>query len=109
MLNRMPQPKTVTTFSVLCHKAPHGCALLHPSVIMTSMHQCGGTLCILYCRISQTHPSIVPTHCLDQDDSHSCHLASQLSSSRLQMFEMPPCHPLGNMPILSESNIRSKS
>src|SRR3954465_5300718 len=66
----MPQP-TVTTFLVPCHKAPHWCALLYPVVVVTSMHQCGGTLCLQYCRISQTHPGKHPTHCLLEDDSGS--------------------------------------
>src|SRR3954465_10378346 len=64
----MPQP-TVTTFLVPCHKAPHWCALLYPVVVVTSMYQCGGTLCLQYCRISQTHPGKLSTHCFLEDDS----------------------------------------
>src|SRR4051812_33200114 len=45
----MPQPHTMTTLLVPCHKAPHWCALLYPVVVATSMHQCGGTLCLQYC------------------------------------------------------------
>src|SRR3954464_6936351 len=100
----MPQPHTVTTFLVPCHKAPHWCALLYPVVAVTSMHQYGGTLCLQYCRISQTHPGKLPTHCLLEDNSLLFHLASQLSSSILQMSEVPPGRPSENMPTSSESN-----
>src|SRR3954465_4407604 len=104
----MPQP-TVTTFLVPCHKAPHWCALLYPVVVVTSMHQCGGTLCLQYFRISQTHPGKHPTHSLLEDDSGSSHLVSQPSSSMLQMSEVPPDRSSENMPRSSESNRRSRS
>src|SRR3954469_115252 len=79
----MPQPHTVTTFLVPCHKAPHWCALLYSVVVVTSMHQCGGTLCLQYCRISQTHPGKHPTHCLLEDD---------LGSSQLVLNHCLPCY-----------------
>src|SRR5436190_7272209 len=84
----MPQP-TATTHLVPCHKAPHWCALLYPVVVVISMHQCDGTLCLQYCRISQTHPGKLPTHCLLEDDSGSSQLA-QPSSSMLQMSKVTP-------------------
>src|SRR5438270_12141870 len=96
----MPQP-TVTTFLVPCHKAPHWCALLYPMVVVTSMHQCGGTLCLQYYRISQTHPGKLPTHCLLEVDSGSSQLA-QPSSSMLQMSEVPPSRSSENMPTSPE-------
>src|SRR3954462_9525597 len=83
----MPQPHTMTTLLVPCHKAPHWCALLYPMVVVTSMHQCGGTLCLQYYRISQTHLGKLPTHCLLEDDSGSSQLA-QSSFSMLQMSEV---------------------
>src|SRR2546430_8172999 len=104
----MPQP-TVTTFLVPCHKAPLWCALLYPVVVVTSMHQCGGTLCLQYSRISQTHPGKHPTHCLLEDDSGSSQLVSQPSSSMLQMSEVPPGRSSENMPISPKSNRRSRS
>src|SRR4051812_6204900 len=59
----MPQP-IVTTFHVPCHKAPLWCALLYSMVVVTSMHQCGGTLCLQYCRLSQsTLANIQPIAC----------------------------------------------
>src|SRR4051812_32860647 len=104
----MPQPHTMTTLLVPCHKAPHWCALLYPVVVVTSMQQCGGTLCLRYCRISQTHPDKLPTHCLLEDDSGSSQLV-QSSSSMLQMSEVPPGQSSENMPTSSESNRRSRS
>src|SRR3954462_3223319 len=89
MLDPLPQPYTVTTLLVPCHKAPIWCALLYPVVVVTSMHQCGGTLCLQYCRISQTHPGKLLTHCLLEDNSLSFQLASQLSSFMLQISEVP--------------------
>src|SRR4051812_21225549 len=109
LLDPMPQPHTVTARLVPCHKAPYWCALLYPVVVVTFMHQCGGTLCLQYCRISQTHPGKLPTHCLLEDDSLSFQLASQLSSSMLQMSEVPPGRSSENMPTSSESNRRSRS
>src|SRR3954464_1451444 len=94
----MPQPHTVTTRLVPYHKAPYWCALLYPLVVVTSMHQCSGTLCLQYCRISQTHPGKLPTHCLLEDDSLSFQLASQLSSSMLQMSKVPSCRSSENLP-----------
>src|SRR5438270_13164995 len=104
----MPQP-TVTTFLVPCHKAPHWCALLYSVVVVTSMHQRGGTLCLQYCRISQTHPGKHSTHYLLKDDSGSSQLVSQPSSSMLQMSEVPPDRSSENMPTSPESNRRSRS
>src|SRR3954470_10643454 len=105
----MPQPHTVTTLLVPCHKAPHWCALLYPVVVVTSMYQCGGTLCLQYCRISQTHLGKHPTHCLLEDDSGSSQLVSQPSSSMLQMSEVTPGRSSENMPTSPESNRRSRS
>src|SRR3954470_14198669 len=90
MLDPMPQPQTVPTRLVPCHKAPHWCALLYSVVVVTFMHQCGGTLCLQYCRISQTHPGKLPTHCLLGDDPGSSQLVSQPLSSMLQMSKVPP-------------------
>src|SRR5438270_10878857 len=97
----MPQPHTMTTFLVLCHKAPHWCALLYPVVVVTSMHQCGGTLCLQYCRISQTHPGKHPTHCLLEDDSGSSQLV-QPSSFMIQISKVPPGRSSKNMPTSPE-------
>src|SRR4051812_27160801 len=108
MMAPMPQPHTVTTRLVPCHKAPHWCALLYPVVVVTSMHQCGGTLCLQYFKISQTHSGKLPTYCLLEDDSGSSQLA-QPSSSMLQMLEVPPGRSSKNMPTSSESNRRSRS
>src|SRR2546430_6261296 len=102
----MPQPHTVVTFLVLCRKAPHWCALLYSVVVVTFMHQCGGTLCLQYCRISQTHPGKLSTHCLLKDDSLFFQLASQLSSSMLQMSKVRPGRSSENMPTSSEINCR---
>src|SRR3954471_3799368 len=109
MLAPMPQPHIVTTYLVPCHKAPHWCAMLYPVIVVTSMHQCGGKLCLQYCRISQRHPGKLSTHCLFEDDSLSFQLASQLSSSMLQMSKLPPGRSSENMPTSSESNRRSRS
>src|SRR3954465_3439149 len=108
MLDPMPQPLTVTTCLVPCHKAAHWCALLYPVIVVTFMHQCGGTLCLQYCRISQTHPGKLPTHCLLEDDSGSSQLA-QPSSFMLQMSKVPPGRSSENMPTSPESNRRSRS
>src|SRR3954462_12472451 len=105
----MPQPHTMTTLLVPCHKAPHWCALLYPVVVVTFMHQCGGTLCLQYYRISETHPGKHPTHCLLEDDSGSSQLVSQPSSSMLQKSEVAPGRSLENMPISPESYRRSRS
>src|SRR3954469_3024926 len=104
----MPQPHIVTTLLVPCHKEPNWCALLYPVVVVTSMHQCGGTLCLQYCRISQIHPGKLPTHCLLENDSGSSQLA-QPTSSMLQMSEVPPGRSSVNMPTSPESNRRSRS
>src|SRR3954466_7883723 len=108
MLAPMPQPHTVTTFLVPCHKAPHWCALLYPVVVVTSMHQCGGTLCLQYCRISQTHPGKLPNHCLLEDDSGSSQLVSQPSSSMLQMSKIPPDRSSENMPTTPLLRMRTR-
>src|SRR3954470_4962434 len=89
MLAPMPQPHTVTTLLVPCHKAPNWCTLLYPVVVVTSMHQCGGTLFLQYYRISQTHPGKLSTHCLLEDDS-GCSQLAQPSSFMLQMLKVPP-------------------
>src|SRR4051812_32163990 len=73
------------------------------------MHQCGCTLCLQYCRISQMHPGKLSTHCLLEDDSLSFQLASQLSSSMLQMSKVPPGRSSKNVPTSSESNRQSRS
>src|SRR3954464_13710414 len=105
----MPQPHTVTTRLVPYHKAPYWCTLLYPVVVVTSMHQCCGTLCLQYCRISQMHPGKLPTHCLLEDDSGFSELVSQPSSSMLQMSEVSPGRSSENMPTSPESNRRSRS
>src|SRR3954469_24794989 len=104
----MPQPHIVTTLLVPCHKALHWCVLLYFVVVVTSMHQCGGTLCLQYCRISQTHPEKLPTHCLLEDDSGSSQLA-QPSFSMLQNAELPPGRSSENMPTSPESKRQSWS
>src|SRR3954469_15676812 len=109
MLDPMSQPQTVTTRLVPCNTAPHWCALLYPMVVVTSMHQCGGTLCLQYCTISQTYPDKLPTHYLLEDDSGSSQVVSQPSSSMLQMLEVPPGRSSENMPTSPESNHRSRS
>src|SRR3954462_4266176 len=113
LLYRMPQPEHVTTCLVPCHKAPLGYALLYRLVVATSMHQCGGSLCLLYCRL-QTYPShISRTHCLLGDDPRSRVSAPLLSSSMQQLLRMPPCHLglfigwLSN--VFCSSNIKSNS
>src|SRR4051812_7838560 len=73
------------------------------------MHQCGGTLCLQYCRISYTHPGKLPTHYLLEDGSGSSQLVSQPSSSMLQMSEVPPDRSSENMPTSPESNRRLRS
>src|SRR4051812_39630629 len=98
MLDPMPQPQIVTTRLVPCHKAPHWCTLLYSVVVVTSIHQCGGTLFLQYCRTLQTHASKLPTHCLLEDDSLSFQLASQLSSSMLQISKVPPGRSSKNTP-----------
>src|SRR5436190_6710273 len=105
----MPQPEHVTTRLMPCHKAPLGYALLYPLVVTTSMHQCGGSLCLSYCRW-QTYPShISRTHCLLGDDPRSCVSAPLLSSSMQQLLRMPPCRLLRKLPIRLESSRLSGS
>src|SRR3954464_9284036 len=88
----MPQLHTVTTLLVPCHKAPHWCALLYPVVVVTSMHQCGGTLCLQYCRISQTH--------LANFQPIACSKTTQVPPSlflnhRLPCYKYRKCLPIG--------------
>src|SRR3954462_15848142 len=109
LLYRMPQPEHVTTCLVPCHKAPLGYALLYRLVVATSMHQCGGSLCLLYCRL-QTYPShISRTHSLLGDDPRSRVSAPLLSSSMQQLLRMPPCRLSRKLPIQSESSRLSGS
>src|SRR5204863_4620982 len=86
----MLQPEHVTTRLVPCHKAHLGCALLYPLVVVTSVHQCSGSLCLSYCR-RQTHPSgFSPTHCLLGDNPCLGVSAPLLSSSMQQLLRMLP-------------------
>src|SRR3954469_7873142 len=103
----MLQPEHVTTRLVPCHKSHLGCALLYPLVVVTSVHQCGGSLCHLYCRL---YPSCIsPTHCLLGDDPRSRVSALLLSSSIQQLLRMLSGRLLRKYPIQSESICLSRS
>src|SRR5436190_10403111 len=92
MLAPMPQPHTVTTFLVPCHKAPHWCALLYPVVVVTSMHQCG--VHYAYSTVEyhkRTLANFQPIAC-----SKTIHfLSSLLLKYRLPCYKCRKCLPVG--------------
>src|SRR2546430_12195017 len=88
----MPLPHIMTTCLVPCHKAPHWCTLLYPVVVVTSMHQCNGTLCLQYCRVSQMHlANFQPIFCLK-----TIHFPSSLLLNyRLPCYKCRKCLLIG--------------